>query len=148
MCVYCLSPCKPLSSLSHANSIPVNVALRLSIIADPILVEATGCAFQPPFLVLKRNSLQDLWVKADTMILSLPSLPSTLCPGRRVSGRHGLTSSNGTAGKLSMKSNNTYHIEVSHLCICTGLFEGDRKNRNMHIMEGLRSTRASCTGVV
>jgi hypothetical protein len=117
-------------------------------IADPILVEATGCAFQPPFLVLKRNSPQDLWIKADKMILSLPSLPLTLCPGRRVSGRHGLTSSNGTAGKLSMKSNNTYHIEVSHLCRCTGLVEGDRKNRNMHIMEGLRSTRASCTGVV
>lgn len=46
------------------------------------------------------------------MNLTLPSHSIALCSGRRVTCRHGFTSSNGTAGKIAMKSNNTYHIEV------------------------------------
>lgn len=51
--------------------------------------------------------------KPETMILTFPSQLSTLCPGRRTACRHGLTRSNGTAAKVAMKSNNTYHIEVN-----------------------------------
>ena len=44
---------------------------------------------------------------------------------RRSSSRHGLHTSNGTAGRLAMKSNNTYHVEVRWCRSYDGRYEAE-----------------------
>lgn len=66
----------------------------------------------PTFESGRQSAFEGARVK---MALALHCLAPSTILAKACTCRHGLHTSNGTLGRLAMRSNNTYHVEVCHL---------------------------------